>query len=641
MKILSLILDNFKGIKHFELIPNGESINVDGDNGSGKTTLFDAFCWLLYGKPSTGEKNFSPQTIGTHHLDHSVEMLIDTGDGKRTYKKTFHEVYKTQRGASEKVFSGYTTDHFVDGVPVAEKEYAKAMETLFQSEEVAKLLTRYNYFLEDMKVKDRRNLLLQMCVDISPDELRQRVIQSTDELKDLPDVLNGREIEDYIKIASAQKKKIDAELKQIPARIDEAEKSKPEALTTAVDRDAIEKQITELKARKKDLEGQAAAVDVTAENDIRKKIAETEAQRALAQSNYQTDVASTREKQRAQIENVEIEKRQLETAVKLMTDSLADREAAVQRHGEAREKLLTEWTELKAREWDGDTVCPVCGQTLPAEQIEAAKRNFNYKKAEELEIIKAEGKKVSADVIEAERNEIETMRAQVNEKQGAIAELESKILEIKASQNDPDPFDSQEFDLKLAELQEQLKDITKASGGKKEELRCLIDFAEKQIAEKQELLSMFSVADQQDKRIAELAAQEKKLAAEYEKIDRGIYLCELYNRCKAEMLTDNINSKFKTLKFRLFIEQINGGIADDCEALLSCESGYVPFKSANMAAKINAGLEIIDTLAEHYGFTLPLFIDGCESVNDLRTTKAQQIRLYVSNDKALTVRRVE
>jgi len=154
----------------------------------------------------------------------------------------------------------------------------------------------------------------------------------------------------------------------------------------------------------------------------------------------------------------------------------------------------------------------------------------------------------------------------------------------------------------------------------------------------QEIIAAQALIAMQDKRIEELGRREKELAAEYEKVDRAVYLCELFNRRKAEMLTNSINSKFKTLKFRLFTEQINGGIADDCEALIDCPSGAVPFKSANNAARINAGLEVIDTLADHFGINLPVWVDNAESNNCITATNAQQIRLYVSNDKELTIK---
>ena len=39
MKILNLTLQNFKGIRHFNLDTQGKDANIYGDNATGKTTL--------------------------------------------------------------------------------------------------------------------------------------------------------------------------------------------------------------------------------------------------------------------------------------------------------------------------------------------------------------------------------------------------------------------------------------------------------------------------------------------------------------------------------------------------------------------------------------------------------------------------
>ena len=103
------------------------------------------------------------------------------------------------------------------------------------------------------------------------------------------------------------------------------------------------------------------------------------------------------------------------------------------------------------------------------------------------------------------------------------------------------------------------------------------------------------------------------------------------------MLTERINSKFKNVRFRLFVEQQNGGIKDDCEVMIPTGAGrMVPYTFANNAARINAGLEIIEALSRHWGLTMPVFIDNAESVTHLADLDTQTIRLVVSEaDKTL------
>jgi vacuolar-type H+-ATPase subunit I/STV1 len=136
-------------------------------------------------------------------------------------------------------------------------------------------------------------------------------------------------------------------------------------------------------------------------------------------------------------------------------------------------------------------------------------------------------------------------------------------------------------------------------------------------------------------RIQELKEQEKELAREYEKLESELYLTEQFIRTKVNLLEEKINSRFKLARFKLFDQQINGGVVECCETLYQ----GVPYSGGlNNAARINVGLDIINTLSEHYGFTAPIFIDNREAVTKLIETKSQVISLVVSEpDKKLRV----
>ncbi|MBT9134670.1 MAG: hypothetical protein DDT38_01409 [Firmicutes bacterium] len=158
-----------------------------------------------------------------------------------------------------------------------------------------------------------------------------------------------------------------------------------------------------------------------------------------------------------------------------------------------------------------------------------------------------------------------------------------------------------------------------------------------EIQAQNEIKARFATVASQQRRIAELAAREKELARQYEALERGLYLCDLFTKTKVGLLTERINSKFQSVSFRLFVEQVNGGIREDCEVMIPGPSGsMVPFAFANHGARVNAGLEIIDTLSKHWNLTMPIFIDNAESVTRLLPAESQVIRLVVSaTDNAL------
>ena len=152
-----------------------------------------------------------------------------------------------------------------------------------------------------------------------------------------------------------------------------------------------------------------------------------------------------------------------------------------------------------------------------------------------------------------------------------------------------------------------------------------------EIRAQEELKTRIAIAASQTERIKELEAREKELSQQYETLEQGMYLCEVFIKTKVNLLTDRINSKFQNVRFRLFVEQQNGGVKEDCEVMIPAEGGrMVPFTFANNAARINAGLEIIDTLSNHWNLAMPVFVDNAESVTRLLQMDTQVIRLVVS-----------
>ena len=190
MKINTLRLENFQGIKAATFDFKGQSASVYGDNATGKTTLFNALTWLLFDRPSTGAKGYTPKTKGpdgdVHYLDHAAEAQF-TMDGGRlvTLRKVFHENYKKKRGSATEEFDGHSVDFFIDGVPVKEKEYTAALLGFCGGAEQMKMLTMPHYFPEDMPWEARRKILLEVCGDVADTE----VIASNGELMELPSYL--------------------------------------------------------------------------------------------------------------------------------------------------------------------------------------------------------------------------------------------------------------------------------------------------------------------------------------------------------------------------------------------------------------------------------------------------------------------
>ena len=118
-----------------------------------------------------------------------------------------------------------------------------------------------------------------------------------------------------------------------------------------------------------------------------------------------------------------------------------------------------------------------------------------------------------------------------------------------------------------------------------------------------------------------------------------MYLIEQFIVAKVGMLEGQINSRFKMANFVLFEQQINGGISECCH---TAYNGIKFDHGLNSGARIQVGLDIINTLSEYYGFRAPIFIDNKESVTSLPPSESQLISLVVDPDyKKLTVQQTE
>jgi len=104
------------------------------------------------------------------------------------------------------------------------------------------------------------------------------------------------------------------------------------------------------------------------------------------------------------------------------------------------------------------------------------------------------------------------------------------------------------------------------------------------------------------------------------------------------MLEDAINSRFKTVRFKMFDTLQDGTEKEICKTLVNTNGVYVEFDGANNGGKINAGLDIIRVLSEFYGVSCPVIIDNSESLTKFTDINSQVIKLIVSaEDEKLRV----
>ena len=275
----------------------------------------------------------------------------------------------------------------------------------------------------------------------------------------------------------------------------------------------------------------------------------------------------------------------------------AERSAAA--HEQSIEESRARWISVNQEAFTGGS-CPTCGQSLPAHQVKAATDAFESRKRSRLQ--------------EIER----TAASQKEAKEQAVSRANQLTAEIREAEE------------RAATLRNALSVAEPGSddSGKKNRLAEL----RREISAKWETVGKRAALDRARQRIGELQQDARNAAECLESIEAMQYLVDEFTRYKTRFVEDSINGQFRAARFRLFREQANGGIEERCDVVFD----GVPYVGLNNGAKINVGIDIINTLSRHYGVAVPLFVDNAESVTNLEYSATQVIRLVVSeSDKKL------
>lgn len=641
-----LYINNFKGIKELD-IDFSSITNIFGENATGKTSIFDAFTWLLFDKDSHNRSKFDVQPLDennniVHMLETEVSAVLEI-DGRNTnLKKILKEKWVKPKGKPESELKGTESIYYVDEVPKKQTEYKNFINELI-SEDIFKLLTNPIYFSTSLKWQDQKKILMELMGEFTD----ETVIQYKESLSPLRELLDNKNIEEFKKSISATKKKLIKDKESIPARVDEVYKK----IKDDIDFDALE-------FRKRVALGEMQNVDeelldsskvndsLLAEKDelysLKDKLRDIE-------YNAKIEAEEPKKQIKENIYNIQDKKSKIDREIKLIEIKTDSKKNAVNDFQNEMNKLRANYKKVAAGQFEfpeDQTICPLCKRPFDEDHIEETRKmleeNFNVNKAEKLKKINEQGKSMK-DKVEVLNKEIQDL----NEKSTL---LNAQALEIVADLNETqDKYQNFKPELNLEaneeyqELKTQIEQIELKLSQPKESNNQVNDLKDRKRilqSELEDVNSQLFYREQNkelEARIKDLQAQEKDLAQKIADIEKQEFLCDDFIKTKVELLESSINSKFKYVKFKFFKTQVNGGIEECCEALVS----GVPFSNANTASQINAGLDIIDTLCSHYGLQAPVFIDNRESVNQIIESNSQIINLIVSNDKKLKISNVE
>lgn len=622
MKLVQLNLQNFKGIEFGDFRFTNNTI-IRGDNATGKTTVFDSLCWLLFGKDSLDRADFQIKTLKNgepvHNVNHMVQAAFDNEDGTGfTLKRIYREKYSNPRGGEVKL-TGHTTDYFINDVPSKEKEY-KAFINNMINEDVFKLITNPLFFNGQYTWQNRRKLLLEMCGDVDD----ASVINSKEELKRLTELLNGRSVDEQRKIIASKKTAINKELDMIPVRIDEAVNCKPTPLEAEQklkdDIATIETAIKQLEEDKSVIVNGLDGAERTAKiREVKRKLADRKSQLMNEHTDKERRLEHEYKLSLVQLQMAESERDRYKDREYELDSQIQQEEARIK-------KLQSEFDKFNQSQFD-DELCPTCGQPYPAEKRAELEAIFNTQKStnlEEWQKLIDSAKALKQNYIEQKEimqvkadgmcSQIEELSNTKDTKQKAMNEVGEVDLDNDVQVND---LKAELFMLELDEdntSDDQLKRIESE----------LSELADKRSTLQTEL-TKYDVIRDITKRINELEQEQQRLINEKNLVDETAFLLDEFVKAKVEMLEDTINKHFTITTFKMANVLVNGSVEDCCETMVD----GVPYRSLNNAARINAGIDIINALTKFYNVTAPVFIDNAEAVTNFIDCKSQTIKLIV------------
>lgn len=638
IRIKKLALENFKCHKLLELNFDGGNASIYGDNATGKTSVYDALTWLLFGKDShgNGEKNIEIKPLNDagevrdHLTETAVEAMLLVDGEEITLRRTLKEVWSTKRGNTEATYDGNTSEYYIDGVPVKKYVFSEKVDELV-NEDTFRLLTSVSHFADGISWQDRRAVLFNVAA-VADDE----TILTTDErFRPLIEGKGKLSVDDYKKKLVADKRGFVGAKTEIPARISECQITIEDV--EGLDFNKARAELEILNARRESLEAQILSIEHDTASD-KKRMEIREARLELQQ--IETENKAFRASQTANAPDIasmrsNLSRLQAQHAAKM--NSLANEKAYIESLDKEIAGARERWIAVNAETFVGGT-CPTCGQALPAAQLKAATENFEAQKAKRLREIeqtanaRKEAKAAAIERIETNETEIATLESEVTKAAGIITAAESNVITVVDMEGYTERIAIVEA--RIRTLETELADMAQNSAGTKGDLQKQIFAVEFEADKQREIISKETLLGYARKRIEELQEDAKNAAACLDAIEKMLFLIDEYTRYKTQFVENSINSMFRIAKFRLFREQANGGIEDRCDVVYE----GIPYINLNSGAKINVGIDIINTLSRAYGVTVPLFVDNAESVTRLEQSDNQIIRLVVSeNDKELRV----
>src|SRR5690554_396737 len=562
IQLKRLQISNFKGIKKLSIDFNSVT-NIYGANAAGKTTIFDAFTWLLFGKDSQDRKDFDIKPLDQNgniiqKTENEVEGELICNDETIILKRIHREKWVKKRGFPEPEFTGNETVYFWNDVPMNAKEYTSKINDLLD-ESIFKLISNPLAF-NNLKWQDRRNVLMDIAGDTKPDYISNglgHILQLTEK----------KTISELKSEVSAKVKKIKEELKQIPTRIDEVQKSKPVPFLFRELEEELplkENRLKEIDHQLQDLSKQNQAY-LDSKTAIQNRIFEVKTEISTIendlknQANAKTKVDTSKVdtlKQKLSNHNYELSNAQ--NSLQQIENKINSDEKQIESIEFDMQRLRENWQSINAETLSFDESafhCPACKREFESGDVEEKKAelttNFNTSKKNRLDAITQKGSSLKAEkesleesikqskerlsngniYVDKTKSEIESIQSAINLEEEVLKSIDTKSADDLLTEL---LLSHPRYDSLKIELTSKEKEINEIQPINNDELNVEKSEVQNRIKEINEKLSAKLQIAAADNRIKELEQEETKLSNSLLDLERQQFDIEKFIKLNIE-----------------------------------------------------------------------------------------------------------
>lgn len=650
-----LSVENYKKFEAREFDFAGRT-EVSGRNRQGKTSLMDAYFDVLTGKLADGTlPNNIRRKVDGEEVDDPVvrELVIDVDGTEYVVQK------KTKKGKSSN-----TVEYYVNGIKRNKTEYMEILKRIADPDTIAMCSNARVFLNEIQKATAKARETLGGIAGFSESQFRAEHPEY-EWIKN--EGVEGDSIEEILKARRRDLRKAKSDVDDIAKQIRKEQGRQVECdETLPAQRDDLLDLLKENEKQEEVLcnasrEYDRISIELAGLKRSRDALVEKAGKTAREKHDRITSLLYT----------LKSDKKNAENKLRLAEMDLEHANKGIERHKAALAQAKKKYTEALKEKWGGDTeltairgeefdpelaICPTCGQTLPEEQVETAKRKFEFNKQSRISKKLGEkeqfekNKRTKLEQITEDGNEasegLKTANETKKEAEAAIEatkkEITSLALEIAETEKEaekpipePDMSGDEEYKAvcgKISALEESLNGI-----GNGENDRILLSNNRHSLEAKlrdveAKIKTQTARLEEKANNLEALQEEQKKLSQKQANIQQKVDQLTEYSIEKNKALAAVINPHFKHFKFQFLDYTQDGEPMETCRMICN---GIDYANGLNHSDRILCDIDLVMGLQEMNDLRLPVWIDDTESINSDRIPglDTQMILLKVSDGK--------